>query len=85
MIVVHRFTHPEQALHLNSDMIVSIEATPDTVVSLANEGKLVVIETPAQLTELICDWKARVLARALANPEPPRLVVVPPRAPATAD
>lgn len=85
MIVVHRFTHPEQALHLNSDMVVSVEATPDTVVTLSNEGRLVVIETPDELTELICDWKARVLARALANPEPPRFAIVPPHEPAAVD
>lgn len=77
MIAVHRLTHPEQPLHLNSDMIVSIEATPDTVITLTTEEKLVVIETPEELTDLICDWKSRVLSRALANPQPPRLVVVP--------
>ncbi len=64
MIVLHRLTHPDQPFHLNPDLIVTIESTPDTVVSLGNSSKLVVIETPDEITERIRDWRASILARA---------------------
>ena len=64
MIVLHRLTHPDQPFHLNPDLIVTIESTPDTVISLGNASKLVVIETPDEIAERIRDWRASILARA---------------------
>jgi flagellar protein FlbD len=64
MIELHRLTHPDQPFQLNPDLIQMIEATPDTVVSLENAGKFVVLETPAQIVELIRDWRASILTRA---------------------
>jgi flagellar protein FlbD len=77
MIPVHRLTHPEQPIWINCDLIATIEATPDTVVSLTSAAKVLVIESPEEVVELICGWKARVLAVALANPEESRLSLVP--------
>jgi flagellar protein FlbD len=65
MIVLHRITHPEHEIRLNPSMIQSVEATPDTVISLDNHTKFVVIETPHEVTALMRSWKASVLAEAL--------------------
>ena len=67
MIVLHRITHPDQQLHLNPSMIQTVEATPDTVVSLENGSRFVVIETPEQVTALVREWKASILAEALGR------------------
>ena len=65
MIALHRLTHPEQTFLLNPDLIERVEKTPDTVVSLTNGGKFIVIETPDEVVELIRGWRASILARAL--------------------
>jgi len=63
MIQLHRLTHPEQPFYLNPDKILTVESTPDTVVSLDDGSKLVVIESPDQLASEIRDWRAGILAR----------------------
>lgn len=65
MIPVHRLTHPDEPVYVNPDLISTIEANPDTVLTFVNASKLVVAESPAEVTELVCDWRARVVARAL--------------------
>jgi len=64
MIPLHRLTHPEHAIHVNPDLIQTIEATPDTVVTMTNLSKLVVAESPEAVTELICAWRAGIFSRA---------------------
>lgn len=64
MIVLHRLTHPDQPFHLNPDLIVTVESTPDTVISLGNASKLVVIESPEEIAQRIRDWRASILAAA---------------------
>jgi flagellar protein FlbD len=64
MIVLHRLTHPDQPFYLNPDLIQTVEATPDTVLSLGNATKLVVIETPEEVARRVRDWRASILARA---------------------
>ncbi len=65
MIALHRLTHPNQVVFLNSDLIQTIEATPDTVVSLTNASKLVVIEKPYEILGLIRAWRSSIVADAL--------------------
>jgi flagellar protein FlbD len=65
MIALHRLTHPEQVFFLNPDLIQTIEATPDTVVSLANSSKFIVIERPFEVLALIREWRAGILTRSL--------------------
>jgi len=70
MIPLHRLTHPnEPPLYINPDLIQTVEATPDTVVTLTNASKLVVIETPAEVRGLIGDWRASIILRALEGRE----------------
>ena len=61
MILVHRLTHPDHELYLNPDQILSLEATPDTVISLLNGTKFVVSESPSDVVGLVRGWRASIL------------------------
>jgi flagellar protein FlbD len=69
MIQLHRLTHPDEPLHINPDLIQTVEAHPDTVITLTNASKLVVIETPAAVRDLIAEWRASIILRALEGRE----------------
>ncbi|HEY9686847.1 MAG TPA: flagellar FlbD family protein [Coleofasciculaceae cyanobacterium] len=45
---------------LNPDMIVTIEPTPDTVITLTNGEKLMVKETPPELIDRYINLKRRI-------------------------
>ncbi len=60
MITLHRLGHPTEPFLLNDDLIVTVEACPDTVVSLATGGKVVVEESPEQVADEIRMWRASV-------------------------
>jgi flagellar protein FlbD len=68
MIVLHRITNHDHGLYLNPDLIQSIEANPDTVITLENASKFVVDETPEQIVELVRQWRASVIASASELP-----------------
>jgi uncharacterized protein YlzI (FlbEa/FlbD family) len=51
----------KQPLVVNSDMIKLIENAPDTVITLLNGEKIVVLETSAQIIDLIVAFRRRVL------------------------
>src|SRR5579859_4012449 len=73
MITLHRLGHAEQELHVNPDLIVTIEANPDTVIALANGSKLLVSEDPAQVAAAVRHYRVVILAGALRErrePEP---------------
>lgn len=67
MITLHRLTHPDQPLHLNPDLILTVEANPDTVITLTNSTRFVVGETPEEVAAAVRDWKASVLSLALTD------------------
>jgi flagellar protein FlbD len=67
MIPVHRLTQPEHELYLNPELIQTVEANPDTVISLTNGSKFVVAESPAQVARLVRDWHAGILAAGSAQ------------------
>jgi len=46
---------------------VTIESTPDTVVSLATTAKVVVSETPEQVAAAVRAWRVEVLSEALRS------------------
>ena len=48
---------------LNSDLIKTAEASPDTMLTLINGEKLIVRETCAEITEQVLAYRARLLAR----------------------
>ncbi len=48
---------------LNSDLIKTAEASPDTMLTLINGEKLIVRETCAEVLERVIAYRARLLAR----------------------
>jgi flagellar protein FlbD len=67
MITLHRLSHTKEELLLNPDLIVSVESTPDTVITLATSAKVVVADSPEQVTEAVRDWRVQVLSAALRD------------------
>ena len=65
MIRLHRLGHAEEDFHLNPDLIASIEATPDTVVTLTTHTKLIVTERPDEVVAAIRAWRASIIQTAL--------------------
>jgi flagellar protein FlbD len=68
MITLHRLAHSDEAIHLNPDLIQSIEACPDTVLRLATGQRILVDESPEEVSDAIRVWRAQVLAEAMAAP-----------------
>ena len=66
MITLHRFHHEDEEIHLNPDLISSVEARPDTVVKLTTGQRLLVSETPDEVTEAVRAWRCKLLADALS-------------------
>lgn len=60
MILVHRLRG--EPMFLNDDLIESIEATPDTVVTLVDGKKLILADTPEELVERARLHRASILA-----------------------
>lgn len=58
MIQVTRFNGTE--FFINADMIISVEGTPDTVITLTNNSKLVVKEKPDQVIDRIIDYQRKI-------------------------
>ena len=67
MITLHKLGHAHDPFQLNPDLIVKVESTPDTVVTLATTAKVLVSETPEQVAACTRAWHAEVLAEALGT------------------
>lgn len=67
MLQLTRLSGPVFAL--NPDLIERAEATPDTVVTLVNGSKYVIRESIAELTTLIRDYRADIIAAAQVPPD----------------
>ena len=59
MIRLTRLNHQEFVL--NSDLIETIESNPDTVLTLSNNQKLVVLESADQIMDLVIAFRRRIL------------------------
>ena len=64
MITLNRLGHSDEPFQLNPDMIVTVESTPDTVITLATGAKVVVAETPTDVAAAVHDYRAAVLGEA---------------------
>lgn len=64
MIVLHRLGHDAEPFYLNPDMILTVEATPDTVLALTTGAKIVVLESPARVADEVRAWHAGILVAA---------------------
>jgi len=58
MIEVTRLNGKE--FYVNSDLVLFVEKTPDTVITLLNERKLVVLEDVDLVVEKIIEFKRKV-------------------------
>ncbi|HXD55630.1 MAG TPA: flagellar FlbD family protein [Solirubrobacteraceae bacterium] len=72
MITLRRLGHSDEPFQLNPDMIVTVESTPDTVISLATGAKVVVAETPEEVAGAVREYRADVLGEALRRRRPER-------------
>ena len=57
MIQLHRLGRTPEPFHLNPDLIVTIEAHPDTVVHLTTGTNLVVCESPDEVVAAVRSWR----------------------------
>jgi len=57
----------KQVMYVNPDHIVSIEETPDTVITLFNGHHFIVKESAADIIDRVVAFRARVIRRA-GNP-----------------
>jgi uncharacterized protein YlzI (FlbEa/FlbD family) len=61
MIRLHKLGRPPQPFHLNPDLVLTVDAHPDTVVTLTTGSRLLVTETPEEVAEAVRAWRASVL------------------------
>jgi flagellar protein FlbD len=81
MITLHRLGHKLELFRLNPDLIVTVEATPDTVLTLATGAKIVVAETPERVAKEVRAYRVDVLATAMGRRHDQRQAVAPYLAP----
>lgn len=67
MITLHRLGHAVEAFWLNPDLIMTVEATPDTVITLTTGVKIVVAEPPERIAADMQRYRVSVLSDALAR------------------
>lgn len=65
MIHVTRINHV--ALVLNSDLIESVETTPDTLISLTTGHKVVVLESVDEVVRRVIAFRQEVQSRSLVR------------------
>jgi flagellar protein FlbD len=63
MISVIFITRPNGSkLYLNPELIQTVEATPDTIITLVSNKKLIVKDTPEQITARFIEYRRKTLA-----------------------
>jgi flagellar protein FlbD len=65
MITLHRLGHSLEPFHLNPDLIFTVEANPDTVITLTTGVKIVVAEPAQRVVAEIRGYRIDILAGAL--------------------
>ena len=70
MITLHKLGHAGESFQLNPDLIVSIESTPDTIITLTTASKVVVSDSPEQIASAVRAWRSAVLATAFNGQGP---------------
>jgi flagellar protein FlbD len=80
VILVHRLRG--EPLYVNADLIETVEATPDTVLTLVDGRRLIVDELPEAVVERVTVFRASLLVvadRLRATTPAPALSIVPDR------
>jgi uncharacterized protein YlzI (FlbEa/FlbD family) len=70
VIRLHRLSSSAEAFYLNPDLIVTVESTPDTVITLTTHNKVLVSDPAEEVVAAVRAWRASVLSAAL--PRRPR-------------
>jgi uncharacterized protein YlzI (FlbEa/FlbD family) len=71
MIQLHRLGRDRAPFHLNPDLIVSIDANPDTVVHLATGTNVLVCETPEEVAAEVRSWRRSINPITALSPSSP--------------
>jgi uncharacterized protein YlzI (FlbEa/FlbD family) len=64
VIRLHRLSARAEVFYLNPDLIVAIDSTPDTVVTLTTHQKVLVADSPEIVVAAVKDWRASIIATA---------------------
>jgi flagellar protein FlbD len=72
MILLHKLRHEDEQFYLAPDLIVTVEANPDTVITLTTGAKVLVVESPQEIVELVRASRVGVLVDALEQREQER-------------
>lgn len=67
MIILHRLGRPGEPIYLNRDLIVTVEANPDTVITLSTGDKIVVAEPPEAVADRVREGRAVTVDLALRH------------------
>ncbi len=67
MITVHRLGSGKE-YRLNYDKIVSVEASPDTVITLTTGDRILVVEPPELVADAVRASRVEVLSGAMRGP-----------------
>jgi flagellar protein FlbD len=64
VIRLHRLSARAEVFYLNPDLIVAIDSTPDTVVTLSTHQKVLVADSAETVVAAVQTWRASILANA---------------------
>ena len=67
VIRLHRLSARAEGFYLNPDLIVAIDSTPDTVVTLTTHQKVLVADSPDVVVAAIKEWRASILEIAIPS------------------
>jgi uncharacterized protein YlzI (FlbEa/FlbD family) len=72
VIRLHRLSARAEVFYLNPDLIVAIDSTPDTVLTLTTHQKVLVSDPAEAVVAAILAWRSSILAGALPAGAPKR-------------
>lgn len=67
MIRLHRLSARAEEFYLNPDLIVAIDSTPDTVVTLTTHQKVLVADSAEAVVTAVKEWRASILSTAFPH------------------
>jgi uncharacterized protein YlzI (FlbEa/FlbD family) len=67
VIRLHRLSARAEVFYLNPDLIVSLDSTPDTVVTLTTHQKVLVSDRVEDVVTAIQKWRSAILADAMPS------------------
>jgi uncharacterized protein YlzI (FlbEa/FlbD family) len=67
VIRLHRLSARAEVFYLNPDLIVAIDSTPDTVVTLTTHQKVLVADRVEDVVTAVRQWRSSILADAMPS------------------